>query len=840
MLHAFLPRDLPVELEVLTTLALDLRWTWSHAGDTLWQMVSPTTWAQTRNTWTILQNVSQERLDQLARDARFLEELQGLVAERTRYLDEVGWYGQTYRGAEITRIAYFSMEVGLGDGLPLYAGGLGVLAGDYLKAASDLGVPVVGVSLLYQQGYFRQVLDAYGTQQALYPYNDPITLPIQPVAAPTGGWLHVPLAFPGRTVLLRVWQACVGRVTLYLLDSNDPLNSPADRGITSELYGGGVALRLMQEIVLGIGGWLALQALGLEVDVCHLNEGHAAFVVLERARHFMMQHQVSFWEALWATRAGNVFTTHTPVADGFDTFAPALIDQYLSYFRDYLTQLGISLHDLLALGRTHPQDTREPFNMAYLAMRGCALANGVSRLHGTVSRQLFQPLYPRWPAQEVPVGHVTNGVHAPTWDSPWADALWTQTCSKTRWCGTVEPLAAAIEALSDEALWNCRAAERQDLVRYARQRLARQLGQRGAAPETVTQAMHVLDPNALTLGFARRFAAYKRPNLLLHDPERLIRLLTHTTSPVQLILAGKAHPADEEGKRLVCAWADFVQQPAVRSRAVFLEDYDMALAQELVQGVDVWLNTPRRPWEACGTSGMKVLVNGGLNCSVLDGWWAEAYTPEVGWALGDGHEHPEAWDTVETTQLYELLEQQIVPAFYDRDARGIPTRWVQRMRASMARLTPQFSSNRMLAEYVEQYYLPAATAFHRRRDRSGALAKALHAWQRTLAAHWHAVHFGSLDVRREGDAWVWHVHVYLGEVSPEHVQVELYADPVADEVPWRQEMTRGETIPGALHGYVYQATVPDGRPSWHWTPRIIPSHPEVHVPLEAAWIVWQH
>lgn len=831
----------PAELaQVLTDLALDLRWTWSHAGDALWRMLGPSAWEQTRNPWVVLQDAPATRFAQVQEDAAFMAELERLVAERTQYRQDVGWCGRVYDAATLPLVAYFSLEVGLGEGLPLYAGGLGVLAGDYLKAASDLGVPVVGVSLLYQRGYFRQVLDASGQQRESYPYNDTTGLPIQPVRTPEGGWLHIPLAFPGRTLLLRVWQARVGRVWLYLLDSNDPLNSPEDRDITSELYGGGVEVRLMQEIVLGIGGWRALEALGLAVDVCHLNEGHGAFVVLERLRRCMAQQQVPFWDALWATRAGNVFTTHTPVAAGFDTFAPALIDKYFPLVCSYLSEVGLTLPELLALGRRHPHDAQEPFHMAYLALRGCARANGVSQLHGAVSRQIFQPLYPRWPTAEVPIGHVTNGVHVPTWDSAWADALWTTACGKARWGGTAAALSEAINGLSDEELWGCRSAERRDLVRYARQRLARQLGQHGAAPEVVAQAAQVLDPNALTLGFARRFTAYKRPNLLLHDPPRLLRLLTSAERPVQLLMAGKAHPADHEGKRLIQAWAQFVQQPAVRGRVVFLEDYDMALAQELVQGVDVWINTPRRPWEACGTSGMKVLVNGGLNLSVLDGWWAEAYTPEVGWALGHGQEHTEAaWDALEAEQLYTLFEQQIVPEFFDRDARGIPVRWVQRIRTSMAHLAPRFSSNRMVQQYLEDYYQPAAASFRRRAAEGGALAHALHAWHTTLAMHWHEVHFGSLDCCQDGEAWLVRVHVYLGELTPEQVRVELYAESLADAAPACLPMAQAEPIPGAVHGYVYQARVPTTRPSTDWTPRVVPYHPDACVPMEAAWITWQ-
>jgi starch phosphorylase len=825
---------------MLTELALDLRWTWSHAGDALWQLLSPDIWRKTRNPWIILQYVSQERLDRLAKEPLFKEVLQGLIAERSRYYEAVSWCKREHGASALKKIAYFSMEYGLGEALPLYAGGLGILAGDFLKAASDLGVPVVSVGLLYQEGYFRQSLDASGRQQETYPYNDPSSLPIQPVLSSSGGWLRVPLELPGRTLLLRVWQAQVGRVSLYLLDSNDPLNSPADRGITSKLYSGGIELRLLQEIVLGIAGWRLLELLGLDVEVCHLNEGHTAFVVVERARSFSEKNGVSFWEALWATRAGNVFTTHTPVAAGFDTFSPQLMAKYFRPSSPLLPKLGLSLEELLALGRRDPHDASEPFNMAYLALRGCRAANGVSASHEAVSRRIFAPLFPRWPESEVPLGHVTNGVHVPTWDSRWADRLWSEACGKGRWLGSLEDLAAAIEALPDEVLWKARAEERRDLVHYARTRFARQLGQRGEDPETIAQAYHVLDPNALTLGFARRFVAYKRPNLLLHDPSRLVRLLNLPGRPVQIIAAGKAHPEDEEGKRLIQAWIDFVKQPAVRQRAVFLEDYDISLAQELVQGVDVWINTPRRPWEACGTSGMKVLVNGGLNLSELDGWWAEAYSPEVGWALGDRQEHGEPdWDAREAEQLYHLLEDEIIPSFYACDAQGIPRAWVARIRESMARLAPRFSSNRMVREYLEKMYLPSVAAFRRRIAEGARLARDLQTWWTSLRQRWWEIHFGTLQIDQQGDAWIFRVPIYLGTVSPKWIRAELYADPLGDEPPLRQALVQGEKIPGAINGYLYSGTVPATRPAWHFTPRVLPFHREVEIPAEADLILWQ-
>jgi glycogen phosphorylase len=829
--------DLPKQLARLVDLALDLRWTWSHESDALWRMISPEAWEAAQNPWTLLPDVSREQFRKLAKDEAFRAELDRLVAVRRHYLSAPSWYAETYGSSDLRRVAYFSLEFGLGEGLPLYAGGLGILAGDHLKTASDLGVPMVGVGLLYQVGYFRQTVDAGGRQREMYPYNDPASLPIQPVQARAGGWLHVSLDLPGRTIVLRVWQAQVGRATLYLLDSNDPMNSPVDRGITSELYSGGPELRLMQELVLGIGGWRALEAMNLDIDVCHMNEGHAAFVVLERARRFMEDRGVSFRDALRATRAGNIFTTHTPVPVGFDAYSPALIAQYLPHFGEYIARLGVRPEELLGLGRKNPADASEPFHMAYLAMRGSATVNGVSRLHGTVSRGIFRDLFPRWPEVEVPVSHVTNGVHVPTWDSRWADHLWTEACGKARWLGPMELLPDAMRSVSDEKLWALRAAERHDLVRYARQRLARQLGQRGAPPEAVAQARQILDPGALTLGFARRFASYKRPNLLLHDPDRLVRLLTLPERPVQIIVAGKAHPQDEEGKQLVQAWAEFVGRPAVRSRAVFLEDYDMSLAQELIQGVDVWINTPRRPWEACGTSGMKVLVNGGLNLSELDGWWAEAYRADAGWALDGGPNRSGSdSDAAEAQQLYELLEREVIPEFFARDGDGIPRSWVARVRASMASLTPQFSSNRMMRDYVERHYLPAASAFRRRSGDGARLARDVQSWVDQLERHWGAVRFGAVAVSHDGERRGYAVEAHLGSITPEMIRVEVYADPVDGEEPARYELARAEEIPGAANAYVYRGSIPPS--SGRFTPRIIPHHPEARIPLEAPYIVW--
>ena len=746
--------ELPAALSILKALALDLRWTWNHECDALWSHVDAELWQGTRNPWVVLQSVSAERLAALAGDSGFLDEVARLADARQRYLDTPGWFRGVDGAERFGGVAYFSMEFGLGAALPLYAGGLGVLAGDFLKAASDLDVPAVGIGLLYQEGYFRQMLEAGGAQQEFYPYNEPATMPIEPVVLPEGGWLRVAIELPGRALRLRVWKAAVGRVRLYLLDSNDPLNNPADRGITAKLYGGGPETRFLQEIALGIGGWRVVEALHPKTEILHVNEGHAAFAIIERARQLAVRENLDFSEALWATRAGNLFTTHTPVAAGFDRFDPALVRKYMPRFVGLLERAGARLGELAALGRLG-EDAEEPFNMAYLALRGSAMTVGVSRLHGTFSRRIFQPLFPRWPTPEVPVSHITNGVHVPTWDSADADRIWTASCGKERWRVPAAAGEAAVAAVTDERLWAMRGEGRGHLVAGARRLLGTQLGEAGFDAEVVARADTVLDPNVLTLGFARRFTEYKRTNLLLRDRERLARLLLAERRPVQIVVAGKAHPADQAGKAMIRAWVELARDPRFRDRVVFLQDYDIDTAQLLVQGVDVWINTPRRPWEACGTSGMKVLVNGGLNCSVSDGWWDEAYDLAVGWVIGANGEAALADDAVldeasaarhaagdarDAESLYAVLEREIVPSFYDRDPAGLPRAWLARVRASMCALTPAFSSTRMMTDYVERAYLPLARAVRARAADGHAPAKALVAWSRDLAQCLSLIH----------------------------------------------------------------------------------------------------
>jgi starch phosphorylase len=837
-LHPFFNNDVD-GFDSLAELALDLYWYWNHSADEVWNQLDPALWKLTYNPWVVLQTVSRDQLRRALDDPVFRKKVDDLLRAKGQEAESATWFQRHYSQAPLTSVAYFSMEFMLSEALPIYSGGLGNVAGDQLKTANDLGIPVIGVGLLYQQGYFRQIIDKDGAQQALFPYNDPGQLPITPLREPNGEWLRLEIKLPGYSVWLRTWEVQVGRVKLFLLDSNDPANFPARRGITSELYGGGAELRLNQELVLGIGGWRLLNALGIHPEVCHLNEGHAAFAVLERARTFMEETGQPFEVALAITRAGNLFTTHTPVDAGFDRFSPALIEQYLGWYAQ--SKLGISLYDLLALGRRNPDDASEAFNMAYLALRGSRAVNGVSRLHGKVSRRIFQPLFPRWPENEVPVGHITNGVHMSSWDSEEADALWTDACGKKRWAGALERLEEDILTVPDTRLWECRASARQTLIEYVRDRFSLQLEASGSSPEEVEDSRHIFDFNTLTLGIARRFAPYKRPNLLLHDPERLMRIFTNAEMPVQLIIAGKAHPADQEGQALIQEWTHFAKRAEARKHVIFLSDYDMLLTGQLVQGVDVWINTPRRPWEACGTSGMKVLVNGGLNLSELDGWWDEAYTSEVGWAIGDGKEHGEdpAWDASEADMLYTLLEREVIPEFYQRDQNGIPTTWVKRIRESMARLTPRFSSNRAVREYTDRYYIPAAKNYQERAANQGAMGERIVNWQHDLKQKWDHLRFGEVNVETAEGKHVFEIQVYLNGLDPDLVLVELYADGVNGDGAIRHKMARGRKLVGTENGYIYFAELDANRPVSDFTARVMPFNSGMMVPLEADQISWQ-
>jgi len=810
-------------LQELEELALNLRSVWNRSTDVIWRALNADLWETTRNPWAVLQTFSKEMLTQKLQDTSFRTQVAKLAQCERDTLQKDGWFQTKHANSSLRTVAYFSMEFMLSEALRIYSGGLGNVAGDQLKAASDLGVPVIGVGLLYAQGYFRQFIDANGEQKELYPYNDPGQLPVKPLRLPTGEWLRLKLDWPGGVLYLRTWEVRVGRCKLYLLDSNDLANDPLYRGITSELYGGNLELRLQQELILGLGGWGVLQALKISPEVCHMNEGHAAFAVLQRAAQCMQETKLSFDEALEATRAGNLFTTHTAVSAGFDRFPTCLIRQYLSSYAE--KTLHISIEELLSLGQIRPGDD---FNMAYLAIRGSGFINGVSRLHGAVSRRLFRDLFPRVPEKEVPIGYVTNGVHVPSWDSAAADECWAKHAGQGRWLQETEHLCESVRKIAPDKIWEMRNSSRQRLVEYARARLAKQLAARGAEKEEIERGKTALNPKALTLGFARRFAEYKRPDLLLYDEERFRKILTQKDRPVQLILAGKAHPADGGGHALIRRWVQWMRQFQDHVPVVFLSDYDMILTEYLVQGVDVWINTPRRPWEASGTSGMKVLVNGGLNLSELDGWWAEAYSPDVGWAIGDGKEHggdPNV-DREEASALYDLLEQHIIPEFYERDNKGLPTRWLSKIQESMARLTPRYCTNRVVREYTEQFYLPAAEQYAKRSAKQGALAKELAAWKQKLQMHWHELQFGDLHV----DQGRLTVEVMFGSIAPKDVRVELYSEESVQEM---------KDVGASGKGRLYGIECPKGRSVSDFTPRLVPRHENLRFPLECGLMTWQ-
>jgi starch phosphorylase len=826
-------------MEDLVEMAFDLRWSWNHGADDIWRSMDPALWELTRNPWIVLQTVARGKLKELTENREFRRRLKEQLQQMRAYRKSRAWFQMAYPRSRLKTVAYFSMEFMLGEALPIYSGGLGNVAGDQLKAASDLGVPVVGVGLLYQEGYFRQVIAADGSQLALYPINDPGQLQISPARDANGEWVRIPVHLPGYSVWVRAWQAQVGRVKLYMLDMNDPANPPVVRGITNELYGGGHEVRIAQEMVLGIGGWKLLRRLGIDPEVCHLNEGHAAFAVLERTAEFMKRTGHGFEVALQVTRAGNLFTTHTPVAAGFDRFSPHLMRQNLEEYAK--AELGISFRRLMALGRQNPDDDSEPFNMAYLALRGSGAVNGVSKLHGKVSREIFQSLFPRWPQGEVPIGSVTNGIHVPTWDSRASDELWTRYGGKACWQGGVDDVSKSIRKVPDKELWAMRQESRLSMIEHIRSRYARQLAVSGAPIEEINRAQDVLNPEVLTLGFARRFAEYKRPVLLLYDQERFIRILTNPRCPVQILVAGKAHPADGLGQDMIRQWTRFARRPEVKGRAIFLSDYDMLLTEQIVGGVDVWINNPRRPWEACGTSGMKVLVNGGLNLSELDGWWAEAYRPEVGWALGDGLEHGDdlGWDAEEAESLYSILENEVIPQFYARNAEGLPVEWLSKVRESMVTLTADFSAQRAVRQYTMEYYVPAAEAYEARRADKCASGLEMADRRLELQKNWHSISFGAIQIESWDGQHHFRLEVDFGGVDPEAARVELFAL-CPDGSIFRQPMEQGGKLIGSKRGYEYTAKVPATRPSGDFTPRIIPEFPGLAVPLEIPCILWHH
>ncbi|MDP8999901.1 MAG: alpha-glucan family phosphorylase [Myxococcota bacterium] len=774
---------LPPGLERLREIAFNLWWAWAPVAHELFVRIDPDLWDKVHgNPIELLACVEQARLDELAGDDAFTSHLEAAWQTLQRYMQREGWFNKTFPDAAGARIAYFSMEYGLHECLPVYSGGLGVLAGDHLKTASDLGLPLVGVGLAYTEGYFRQVLNADGWQGESYPINDWHRMPVLPVLDGTGKRLVVRVQYPHGVVIAQLWRVQVGRVPLLLLDANMEQNVAADRAITGPLYGGDQEFRVRQEIMLGVGGIHALEAIGLSPTVCHMNEGHSAFLTIERIRRTMRDKGVSFAVASEANSAGSIFTTHTPVPAGNDVFEAGLVRRYLEPYR---AELGISEDELLALGRVDPRDHGAPFSMPVLAMRAADHYNGVSKLHGEVSRLMWRGLWPDLPTHEIPIDYVTNGVHMASWVTSELGALYTRYLGP-RWvehCDDAELWERAYE-IPDAELWHVHEHRRHKLVQHARRWLRGAAERRGAGLEELTLCDEVLDPEALTIGFARRFATYKRATLLFTDLARVKKLLGDPERPVQLVFAGKAHPQDKGGKELIRSLIHASRDLGLRGRVVFIEDYDMRIARALVSGVDVWLNTPRRPLEASGTSGMKAAANGGLNVSVLDGWFAEAWAGnvwEIGWAIGRGEEYPDATgDAREAELLYDVLEHEVVPLFYTRDGMGrLPRGWIRRMKNAIAKLVPRFNTARMVREYSSRFYVPAISLTHKLADGELAAAKALTAWKDRVRAAWQSVAVEDVRVDSPEEVAVGEVvrvsaTVKLGTLAPDDVAVELY------------------------------------------------------------------
>ena len=841
---------LPVALERLRDIAYNLWWSWAPVAHELFVRIDPDLWAEVHgNPIELLARVDQGRLEELAGDDAFTSHLDAAWTTFQRYMQREGWLSKTFPEAAGARIAYFSMEYGIHECLPIYSGGLGVLAGDHLKTASDLGLPLVGVGLAYAEGYFRQVLDGDGWQNERYPINDWHRMPVLPVLDGTGKRMVIKVQYPHGLVMAQLWKVQVGRVPLLLLDANVEENAPNDRSITGPLYGGDQEFRVRQEIMLGIGGTYALEAVGLSPTVCHMNEGHSAFLAVERIGRVMREKHVSFEVSAEANSAGNIFTTHTPVPAGNDAFDPQLVRRYLEPYR---SALGIGDGDLLALGRVDARDGSAAFSMPVLAMRTADHYNGVSELHGEVSRKMWQGLWPDLPEHEIPIDFITNGVHTPSWVASEMGALFTRYLGP-RWAEQLDDpeLWERAYEIPDAELWQVHEHRRHRLVQHARKWLHGTAERRGAGREEMDLADEVLDPHALTIGFARRFATYKRAALLFTDLARVKKLLGDTERPVQLVFAGKAHPQDKGGKELIRTIIHASRDAGLRGRVVFVEDYDMRIARALVSGVDVWLNTPRRPLEASGTSGMKAAANGALGVSVLDGWFAEAWRDhgwEIGWAIGRGEEYPDGTgDAREAELLYDLLEREVVPLFYAREGMGeLPRGWIKRMKNCIAKLVPQYNTARMVRQYTARFYVPAIKLTHKLTDGDLAAAKALTSWKDRVRSAWQGVAVDDVRIASPAEVAVGEpvkvaATVRLGALTPDDVAVELYHGPTGGghEIGHGKIVRMHAVERGGDGTWRYAGEIPTPESGAHaFAARVVPYNEAMSHPYETSLIRW--
>lgn len=848
-IYSVIPK-LPENLQGLWDLAYNLWFAWNHEVVDLFSLIDPKLWARSYgNPLWFLNNLPQGTLENLSKDDFFLERLRSVKHNQSIYLDRKGSMLPFPYEEEQPLVAYFSLEYGLSLCLPIYSGGLGVLAGDHLKSASDLNIPLVGVGLAYHQGYFRQYLTADGWQQERYPDYEFEQLPMTLVRKGKNQKpVTIAIDLAGQQLFAQIWEVKVGRIRLFLLDSNIPENPAPFRHITSRLYGGDLEMRIWQEILLGIGGIKALSALGLTPRVIHMNEGHSAFAGLERIRVFMSDFGLSFEAAMELTASTSVFTTHTPVPAGNDRFPAELMQRY---FDGYARSLGLAFKVLLALGRENPRDDGEWFCMTVLALRLSRFNNGVSELHGHVSRNMWQKVWPQYPVEDIPIGTVTNGVHIASWVARDIALLYERYLG-SNWkedpdCTRVWQQA---ENIPDGELWRTHERLRERLVDYARFRLREQLIRRGARRKELLEADEILDPQVLTIGFARRFATYKRATLLLAEKERFMRMITDSNRPVQFIFAGKSHPHDIEGKKFLQQLVQFCQVPEVRKRIVFLEDYDLDVAGFMVQGCDVWLNTPRRPLEACGTSGMKAIANGVLHVSTLDGWWVEAHRLDssAGWSIGQGEEYEDTayQDFVESQILYNLLEKEIIPTFYERGQTNLPREWIRRMKKCLQLFTPQFNSHRMVSEYVTKAYGPAYRNSVNLIEDGFAPAKQLASWRMEIMTKWNALQISNVKSNVPETIYVdqplaVQADVFLNSLKPDDVCVEIYAGPVNAEGSFTQRSTaRMEKVKTLGDGwYKYSGDfTPDTPGRFGYTVRMLPSHPLLLDPHSLGLIHW--
>ncbi len=839
---------LPDRLLKLRAIAYDLHWSWDHSAIDLFMRLDSLLWRKVdQNPIQMLAVIPQARLLEVAKDEGFLNHLDRVAKRFEAYRNENTWYSKTFDDENV-QIAYFSLEFGLHECLPIYSGGLGLLAGDHLKAASDLGVPLIGISLLYQRGYFHQYLNADGWQQEDYPETDLFNLPIKLVETEAGDPVEFTIRVGPRDVHVHIWSINIGRAVIYLLDTNVIANHPEDRRITETLYGGDHETRMKQEIVLGIGGVQALSLLGIKATVFHMNEGHSAFLALERIRCLMSEQNLTFEEAREATRVGNVFTTHTPVPAGIDRFNTELMT---TVFQDYWPTLGLDKESFLRIGGADPSNPESTFNMAVLATKFSAFTNGVSKLHGEVSRQMWQYLWPEVPIDDVLIKSITNGIHAKSWISAEIMHLFDRYIGPD-WQENPQnrELWGKVHSITDEELWRARERCRERLISFARKRMRKQLENRGASKVAIERAGEVLDMETLTIGFARRFATYKRASLLLQDVDRLTRILTNPEMPVQVLFAGKAHPMDEPGKKMIREIIHLAKENGIRNKLVFLENYDINVARHMVQGCDVWLNNPLRLMEASGTSGMKAAVNGVLHCSTLDGWWDEAYNPEVGWAIGRGetYDDPNHQAQVESNALYDLLEKEIVPLFYRRDRAKVPREWTKMVKQMLEQICPEFMSTRMVSEYTQDAYMPCHRISTRLGENGYQRAKALTKWQERIKDSWSKVNVlevherdGKTDLH-VGDSIEVVVTVQLGPLSPEDVRVELLLGKLRGD----RELSGGRSVP--LHfkekddkeNLIYEGGIRCEESGFHgFTIKVTPDHADLNNPLDLGLIAWE-